>query len=174
MFSFAGSPKEKTNMIQNKKLLNVYYIVQLTALLLFKICSIILFETLYKHDTNLNVDERHYEYISFFFILTVEFIINAIFILNHISFYREPPFSNIILVVSSLAIFIYAILLICLNSSNYSSDLIGVTNFVYSENLMDTYSDQNRLWLTVTLCFDFAGSFLFCSILYIIFDCCAK
>ena len=174
VFSFAGSPKEKTNMIQNKKLLNVYYIVQLTALLLFKICSIILFETLYKHDTNLNVDERHYEYISFFFILTVEFIINAIFILNHISFYREPPFSNIILVVSSLAIFIYAILLICLNSSNYSSDLIGVTNFVYSENLMDTYSDQNRLWLTVTLCFDFAGSFLFCSILYIIFDCCAK
>ena len=174
LFSFAGSPKEKTNMIKNKKLLNLYYIVQLIALLLFKISSIQLFSYLYKYERTLDIDEQNYEYISFLFILCVEFVINSIFIFNHISFYREPPFSNLILAISSLVIFIYVILLICFNSSNYNTDFIGLTKFAFSEYLMDTYSDQNRLWLTVTLCFDFSGSFLFCSILYIIFNWCSK
>ena len=174
MFSFAGSPKEKSNMIRNKKLLNVYYVVQLSALLIFKLSSIALLQNLYKTDENLNSGESNSEYINFIFILCIEFVINSIFIFNHISFYREPPFSNITLVVSSLIVFIYVILLICLNSSNFNSDIIGLTNFAYSENLIDTYSDQNRMWLTVIICFDFSGSFLFCSILYIIFDCCAE
>ena len=170
LFSFAGSPKEKTNMIKNKKLLNLYYIVQLIALLLFKLLSIYLFNYLFKKDTNLEEETKNREYMSFFFILCIEFVINSIFIFNHISFYREPPFSNITLTVSSLLIFIYAILLICFNSSNFVSDFFGLTNFAFSDNLVDTYSDQNRLWLTITLCFDFAGAFLFCSILYIVFD----
>ena len=174
MFSFAGSPKEKSNMIRNKKLLNVYYVVQLIALLIFKLSSIALLQNLYKTDENLKSGESSSEYINFIFILCIEFVINSIFIFNHISFYREPPFSNITLVVSSLIVFIYVILLICLNSSNFNSDFVGLTNFAYSENLIDTYSDQNRMWLTVIICFDFSGSFLFCSILYIIFDCCAK
>ena len=174
MFSFAGSPKEKTNMIKSKSLLNIYYVLQLIASLMFKMISIYMLESLYKNDVQLIIEERHHEYICFLFILCVEFIINCIFIFNHISFYREPPFSNITLVVSSLVILIYVILLLCFNSSNFKSDFIGVTNFAYSENLMDTYSDQNRMWLTIILCLDFAGSFLFCSILYIIFNCCAK
>ena len=171
MFSFAGSPKEKSNVIKNKSLLNVYYVVQLIALLIFKIGSIFLLHNLYKKDESLNSDESGTEYINFLFILCIEFIINSIFIFNHISFYREPPFSNITLVVSSLIVFIYVILLICLNSSNFNSDIIGLTKFSYSENLIDTYSDQNRMWLTITLAFDFSGSFLFCSIFYIIIDC---
>ena len=170
LFSFAGSPKEKTNMIKNKKLLNLYYIVQLIALLLFKLLSIYLFNYLFEKDTNLEEETKNREYMSFFFILCIEFVINSIFIFNHISFYREPPFSNITLTVSSLLIFIYVILLICFNSSNFVSDFFGLTNFAFSDNLVDTYSDQNRLWLTITLCFDFAGAFLFCSILYIVFD----
>ena len=174
MLSFAGSPKEKSNMIRNKKLLNVYYVVQLIALLIFKLSSIALLQNLYKTDENLKSRESSSEYINFIFILCIEFVINSIFIFNHISFYREPPFSNITLVVSSLIVFIYVILLICLNSSNFNSDFVGLTNFAYSENLIDTYSDQNRMWLTVIICFDFSGSFLFCSILYIIFDCCSK
>ena len=174
MFSFAGSPKEKSNMIRNKRLLNVYYVVQLSALLIFKLSSIALLQNLYKTDENLDSGQSNSEYINFIFILCIEFVINSIFIFNHISFYREPPFSNITLVVSSLIVFIYVILLICLNSSNFNSDIIGLTNFAYSENLIDTYSDQNRMWLTVIICFDFSGSFLFCSILYIIFDCCAE
>jgi magnesium-transporting ATPase (P-type) len=174
LFSFAGAPEEKKNMIKNKKLLNLYYIVQLTALLLFKLFSIILLYYLYKYENTLDPEEQSYEYTSFFFILCVEFVINSIFIFNHISFYREAPFSNLLLVVSSLVIFIYVILLICFNSSNYHSDFLGLSKFAFSEYLMDTYTDQNRMWLTVILCFDFSGSFLFCSILYLIFNCCAK
>ena len=174
LFSFAGAPEEKKNMIKNKKLLNLYYIVELTALLLFKLISITLLYYLYRYEKNLDAEVQSYEYTSFFFILTVEFVINSIFIFNHISFYREAPFSNLLLVISSLVIFIYVIVLICFNSSNYNSDFLGLSKFAYSEYLMDTYSDQNRMWLTVILCFDFSGSFLFCSILYIIFNCCAK
>ena len=174
MFSFAGSPKEKTNMIRNKKLLNLYYVVQLIALLLFKIFSIILFDMVYRKEKTLDIEKQSYEYISQFFVLCIEFVINSIFIFNHISFYREPPFSNLILAFTSLVILIYVILLICFNSSNFHTDFLGLTNFAFSENLMDTFSDQNRMWLTIILCFDFAGSFLFCSILYIIFNCCAK
>ena len=174
MFSFAGSPKEKTNMIKSKSLLNIYYVLQLIASLMFKMISIYMLESLYKNDVQLSIEERHHEYICFLFILCVEFIINCIFIFNHISFYREPPFSNITLVVSSLVILIYVILLLCFNSSNFKSDFLGLTNFAYSENLMDTYSDQNRMYLTIIICFDFAGSFLFCSIFYIIFNCFTK
>ena len=161
-------------MIKNKKLLNLYYIVELTALLLFKLFSIIMLYYSYRYEKTQDAEVQSYEYTSFFFILTVEFVINSIFIFNHISFYREAPFSNLLLVISSLVIFIYVIVLICFNSSNYNSDFLGLSKFAYSEYLMDTYSDQNRMWLTVILCFDFSGSFLFCSILYIIFNWCSK
>ena len=35
------------------------------------------------------------------------------------------------------------------NSSNYNSDFLGLTQFAFSEYLMDTYSDQNRMWLNI-------------------------
>ena len=170
MFSFAGEPREKDNIIKSKRLLNIYYVIQLSASLIFKLISIYLLEYLYKDDKELDSEERHHEYICSFFILCIEFIINSIFIFNHIAFYREPPFSNITLAVSSLVILIYVIILICFNSSNFNIDFLGLTKFAFSENLIDTYSDKNKMWLTVIICFDFAGSFLFCSIFYIVFD----
>ena len=73
MFSFAGEPREKDNIIKSKRLLNIYYVIQLSASLIFKLISIYLLEYLYKDDKELDSEERHHEYICSFFILTFKY-----------------------------------------------------------------------------------------------------
>ena len=170
MISFVGLPKEKIQLIKNKKLLNIYYIVQLVVLLNFKLCSLILLQNLYTVDETLNEEESNEEYINFVFLLCVEFIITSIFAFNNVSFYRKSPFSNIVLVIISLLILLYIILLICLNSSNYNSDVINLTKYSYSDNLIDSISDRNGLLLLLIICFDFIATFLFSTIIYNIFN----
>ena len=169
MISFVGAPKDKIQLLKNKKMLNIYYIIQLVVLLIFKLISLTLLENLYIVDETLNREKSDEEYINFVFILCVEFIINSIFAFNNVSFYRKSPFSNVILVILSLLDLLYIILLICLNSSNFNSDIINLTKYSYSDNLIDSYSDRNGLLLLFIMIFDFICSFLFSTIIYYIF-----
>ena len=169
MVSFVGAPKDKIQLLKNKKILNIYYIIQLVVLLIFKLISLTLLENLYIVDETLNKEKSDEEYINFVFILCVEFIINSIFAFNNVSFYRKSPFSNVILVILSLLDLLYIILLICLNSSNFNSDIINLTKYSYSDNLIDSYSDRNGLLLLFIMIFDFICSFLFSTIIYYIF-----
>ena len=55
---------------------------------------------------------------------------------------------------------VYIELLTFLNSSNYSVDLLSITNFMHNENLMDCFTDNNRIYLTISLVLDFGGTLI--------------
>ena len=57
-----------------------------------------------------------------------------------------------------------------LNSSNYSYDLLSITKFLYNENIIDCYTDKNRLFLFISIIFDFIGTVLFNFATYLIFS----
>ena len=125
VISFTG--KAKNNIVmepltKNFKLLNIYYIFQQIGSLIIKIISLILFLYLYKSDDELEDKKRDKIFISYYFILCLEFIICIIYSFKFISFYTMSPFSNFFLVFFTLLLVLYMIILINLNSSNFKND----------------------------------------------------
>ena len=56
-----------------------------------------------------------------------------------------------------------------LNSSNYKTDIFEITKFEYSEYLIDSFSDKNKLVTFGVSLFDFSLSFIYSRFIYYIF-----
>ena len=177
VFSFSGEPKNDIfvePLVKNRKLLNVYYIIELIGVLSVKLFSIYLFSYFYRSDFLFDKEKRDLTFVTFYFSLCIEFLVSIIYSLNLISFYRKSPFSNVSLIILTLLLFIYLVIIVCLNSSNMKYDFIGITYFDFSANLIDSFSDKNKIFLLMALLFDFIGSFVLSTIIYYIFTIIAK
>ena len=176
VISFTGKAKKHIvfePLLKNGKLLNIYYMVQQIVSSLMKALSLFLLYLLYQSDTFI-VDINDQVFVSYYFVLSIEFIICVIYSFKSISFYTISPFTNILLLFSTLLILLYMIILITLNSSNFKYDFLDMTIFEYSKVLMDSFSDKNRHCLLYACEIDFTFSIILSTIVYYIFDKIAK
>jgi hypothetical protein len=61
-------------------------------------------------------------------------------------------------------------ILILLNSSNFHFDFLGITSFEFSVYLIDSFSENNRMYLVYVCILDFIGTILFSQLIYVIFS----
>lgn len=178
VFSFSGEPKEGNMfvepLVKNRKLLSIFYLIELIGVLLVKLLSIYLFCAYYRSDFFYEKEKRDLTFMTFYFSLCIEFLVIIIYSFNLNSFYRKSPFSNVILIISTLLIFIYLVIIVCLSSSNMKYDFIKITYFDFSTTLIDSFSDKNKLYLLMAILFDFFGSFILSTIIYYTFKLIAK
>ena len=169
--SFLGKIKENIYTNQNSRLLNFYYYLQLGENIAFKIFGFVLFALIFEKDYSLDDHSLDKEFLSYFFALCIEFLICGILSFSFISFYKETALNNFYLIVFIMVYLIYLLLLLFINSSNYSRDIMSITNFIHNESIMDCFSDRNRLFLLISLLFDFLGTVLMNMITFVIFNC---
>ena len=178
IFSLSGEPKNGSIFVEplakNRKLLSIYYIIEIIGVLLVKLSAIYLFSYFYRSDFTLDIESRNLIFVTFYFSLCIEFLVSIIYSLNLNSFNRKSPFSNIILIFLTLLLFIYLVIIVCLSSSNMKYDLLRITYFEFSSNLIDSFSDKNKIYLLIALMYDFVGSFILSTIIYYIFRLIAK
>ena len=178
IFSLSGEPKNGSILVEplakNRKLLSIYYIIEIIGVLLVKLSAIYLFSYFYRSDFSLDIGSRDLIFVTFYFSLCIEFLVSIIYSLNLNSFNRKSPFSNIILIFLTLLLFIYLVIIVCLSSSNMKYDLLRITYFEFSSNLIDSFSDKNKIYLLIALMYDFVGSFILSTIIYYIFRLIAK
>ena len=176
--SFCGEPKSGSifvePLVKNRKLLSTFYIVELIGVLLVKLSSIYLFSYFYRSDFFYENERRDLTFVTFYFSLCVEFLVSINYSFNLNSFYRKSPFSNVSLILLTLLLFIYLVIIVCLSSSNMKYDFMRITYFDFSSNLIDSFSDKNKLFLLMTLLFDFVCTFLLSTIIYYVFRLIAK
>ena len=122
----------------------------------------------------MEIEKRDIIFVSYYFILCIEFIICIVFSFNYISFFRKSPFSNFFLKFITFIIVTYILILVTLNSSNLRYDFFNITTFEFSKKLMDSFADKNRVWLILLCFFDFICSILFSNLVYYILDKIAK
>ena len=161
-------------LIQNRKLYLYHYTIQAIGMFALKVGSIFLLRKNYIDNAQL---ERHVVYrifITYYFILCVEQLFSTFFVFNYIYFYRKHPLANIFFVFFNLVIFIYFIILITLNSSNYRYDMFYITDFEFNGDLLDSFDDKNRINCFIVCSFDFCSSFIYSRIVFVIFDKLAK
>ena len=113
-------------------------------------------------------------FITYYFILCVEQLFSTFFIFNYIYFYRKHPLTNIFFFFFNLVLFIYFIILITLNSSNYKYDIFKITDFEFNDTLVDSFDDENRIKCFRVCALDFCCSFIYSRIIYFIFNKLAK
>ena len=167
--SFLSKTKEDNYINQNSKLLNFYYYLQLGENVVFKLLGFIIFCLLYKGNSQIDSHLLDSEFNSYLFVLIIEFLIGGILSFNFVSFYRESVLTNYYLIITIDIFLIYLILLVFLNSSNYSMDILSITKFNRDENIMDCFSDRNRIVLLIAILFDFFGTLFANWLTFIIF-----
>ena len=161
--SFLGkSNRENIYIDQNSRLLTIYYAVICLEIILIKFISLYIFCQYYLGDLTLGLKERNEEFLSIYFILCSEFILTTIFAFNFASFYKESPFENRLLVVLTLAYLLYLTTLVFLCSSNISYDFLKITSFIRNEKLMDSFTDLNKIFGTLSVIIDISGTFIIC------------
>ena len=169
--SFLSKTKENIYINQNSKLLNFYYYLQLGENIAFKFLSIFIFCSFFHGDDASFVQHLlDMDFLSYYFVLNIEFLICEILSFSFISFYRESFFSNYYLIVLINIYLIYIMLLLFFASSNYSIDILSITHFVRNEKIMDCFSDKNRSYLLLSLLFDFFGTIIMNLVTYLIFN----
>ena len=157
-------------LIQNRKLYIYHYTAQICGVVFLKIASVYMLRAFYIDNDLLPKRNVYKIFITYYFVLCIEQCFSTFFVLNYISFYRKHPLSNIIFIFFNLLLFIYFIILITLNSSNFNCDLFGITDFEFNEDLIDSFDDRNRLKCFRVCAFDFVASFIYSRIVYLIFD----
>ena len=176
IISFTGKAKKDIilePLLKDSKLLDIYYLVQQIVSSILKFFSVFIFYSLY-HSDILFISLKNKIFVSYYFILCIEFIISIIYSYKFISFYTVSPFTNFFLILFTLLILLYMIILITLNSSNYKCDFLNMTFFEFSKVLMDSFSDKNRHILLLSCTFDLFASIISSTIIYYIFDQIAK
>ena len=171
--SFIGDTKKNLIVIpltENKKLLKIYYFFQMIGIFLIKLISLFIFSSLYFSDYRTPIERMDVIFVNYYFVLCIEFIVCIIFSFNYISFYRKSPFSNNILRILTILIILYIVILISLNSSNYHCDFLGITSFEFSIYLIDSFSENNRMYLVYVCILDFIATILFSQLIYVIFS----
>ena len=132
--------------------------------------SVFIFCVIYEGDFQIDYNLLNIEFQNYAFVLVIELLICGILSINFISFYRESIISNYYLIIAIVIYLFYLIILIFLTSSNYNLDLLSITNFMKTENLMDAFTDKNKLYLFLTLFFDFFGTLLINWLIMITFN----
>ena len=168
------SNKKSNPLIQSKKLYLFHYTAQVLGIFICKIGSIYMLRKFFIDNNVLEKKEIYQIFITYYFILCLEQCFSTFFVFNYISFYRKSPITNIIFILFNLILFIYFVLLITLNSSNYRFDFFNITIFEFNEDLIDSFDDRNRLKCFRVCALDFCLSFLYSRIIYCIFDGLAK
>jgi hypothetical protein len=161
----------RTPFTNKPKLFTIYYIILTIGLFLVKLNSIYL---LCINIINNEVPIQQYEstskiFCTFYFVLCMELIFSSVFVYNYNSFNRRNVFENYVYLFFILIFFLYLALLLTLNSSNYKTDIFEITIFEYSEYLIDSFSDKNKLVTFFVALFDFSLSFIYSRIIYFIF-----
>ena len=104
----------------------------------------------------------------------MELLFSSVFIFNLYSFYRKNIFENKFFIVFVLIFFLYLNILLTLNSSNYRLDIFNITYFEFLNELIDSYSDRNKIVIVQVFLIDFGCSFIYSIIIYYIYDEIAK
>ena len=166
--SFLGKNKGNIYLNQNSWVLNFYYNLQLGENVFIKLLLITFFCSIFSDDHQIEQHYRDKEFLSYYFVLSIEFMLCGILGLNFISFFKGSIFNNYYLIVFIIIYLIYLALLIFLNSSNYSLDILSITNFEHTENFVYSFTDNNRIYLLISLILDFCGTLIINYITFLI------
>ena len=163
---------KKTPFTNKPKLFTHFYIVLTIGLFLIKLVSIYF---LCNNIINIEAPLDQYEstskiFCTFYFVLCMELIFSSVFVYNYNSFNRKNVFDNYVYLTFILIFFLYLALILTLNSSNYKTDIFEITTFEFSEYLIDSFSDRNKLITFCVSLFDFSFSFAYSRFIYYIFD----
>ena len=157
-------------LIQNRKLYLFHYTAQVIGVFAIKIGSIYMLRKSYINNSLIEKKVIYKQFISYYFILCIEQLFSIFFIFNYIYYYRKHPLTNIFFVFFNLVLLIYFTILITLNSSNYKWDIFEITDFEFSENLIDSFDENNRINCFIVCGLDFCFSFIYSRLIYFIFD----
>ena len=174
LLAYSGKPNNNIMMeplARNKKLSKYYYIILFIGFLFMKMGSVYVLCALYRTDIYLWNDSYIDDiFCTYYFLLVIEHLICAILFFNCVSFYKRSPFMNFYFTLFLLILVLYYIILVTLNSSNFKCDFINITVFEFSDILLDSFSDKNRLFCLASCLFDFVGSQIYYGIIYFIFS----
>jgi magnesium-transporting ATPase (P-type) len=171
---YDNSTNSSNPLIQNRKLYMYHYVAQIMGMFGFKIGSIYMLRKFYTNNNLIDKKVLYKLFITYYFILCIEQLFSVFFIFNYIYFYRKHPLTNIFFVFFNLILFIYFIVLITLNSSNFKWDLFKITDFEFNDELIDSFDDNIRIKCSMVCGLDFCFSFIYSRIIYFIFDKLAK
>ena len=172
ILAFTGKPDNKYAMNplkKNIKLFKYHYYTQMIGLFLIKLISVYFASIKYRENIALKIEKIDKIFCTYYFILSIELIFSIIFSFNFISFSKKTITSNALFVIFILLLFLYFINLISLNSSNYKSDFLNISFFEYTEDLIDSFDDKNRMRLALICIIDFSANFFYTIIIYFIY-----
>ena len=158
----------------NNKLYKYFCITQIIGLLVIKIVNIYLLCSNHINGPNEDSIENAKIFCTFYFILCMELLFSSVFVFNYNSFYRKNIFENKFFIIFVLFFFLYLHILLTLNSSNYRFDIFNITYFEFLNELIDSYSDRNKILTVIVFIIDFGCSFIYSIIVYYIYDKLAK
>ena len=172
IMAFTGMPDNNYKMnplLKNISLFNCHYYTQTIGLFLMKLISIYFASINYITNFDLKIEKVDKIFCTYYFILSIELIFSIIISFNFISFSKKSLVSKTFFIIIILLLFLYFINLICLNSSNYKSDYFKISFFEYTEELIDSFDDKNRLRLCLICTIYFCATFFYSRIIYAIF-----
>ena len=157
-------------LIQNKKLYNMHYYIQIIGMFILKLISTY-YQCSFFIGNDYGLDERTNDtiYCCFYFIFCIEQLLSTIFVSNLIYFYRKNSFTNTFFILFSLIVFLYFIILLTLNSSNFRYDIFNITIFEFLDELIDSFDDSNKLRSFYGCIGDLIASIFYSRIIYFIF-----
>ena len=154
----------------NNKLFICFYVTQIIGIFLIKlVCIYLLLINHVNGPINDNVRNAQV-FCTFYFLLCLESLFSSIFIFNYNSFYRKNFIENTFFIFIILIFLFYLLILLTLSSSNYNLDILNITYFEFLDELVDSYSDRNKLITFIVFVIDFLCSFIYSRIVYFIFD----
>ena len=163
--------KASNPLIQNKRLYNCHYIIQIVGIFIIKFLSIyIQCNYFIGNDYILTKKEVNTIFCSYYFIFCIEQLFSTFFIFNLIFFYRKNPFTNIFFIIFNLIQMFYCVILLTLNNSNFKYDIFNITHFEFIEDIIDSFDDNNKMNCVKYLLLDFVCSLVYSRIIYFIFD----
>ena len=177
ILTFTGKPDNNyviNPLFKNIKLFNYHNYIQFTGLFLMKLLTIYLASIYYEANAELKIEKVDKIFCTYYFILSTELIFSIVFSFNFLSFSKKTTFSKTIFIFFNLLLLFNHINLITLNSSNFRNDIFNFAFFEYTEKLMDSFDDKNRLILMYICTIDFTVTFIYSLIVYFIFYKIAK
>ena len=174
-FSSKADVSDGTNLLmQNRKLYIWHYIFQILGLVTLKSLGIYFFTVVFKSNDFIGLNEQDSIYATFYFIFCIEQLFSTIFVLNLICFYRQSWQLNTSFIVISLIIFLYFVIVLTLNNSNFNVDIFNILHFEFLENIVDAYDENNKLECFYICLIDISVSIVYSNIIYYVFDYLSK
>ena len=91
-------------------------------------------------------------------------LLSTICTFNLTTFYKENFFENRILVLFSVVFLTYITFLLFLCSSNQKMDILHATKFAQNKSFMDSFEDNNKFYLMISILADLFASIILCLI----------